>query len=525
MLKDPNGVVDITPGGAVTDNIWLDWPLGGGLYSPAIIFKNIKYQVHWHTQGSNIDHIKMWYSTGRDGSGYDSLQWTLIDGNAPNTGNYAWTCPDIDDTLRINISGLNASNQRLAADGSWGWSEVCELDHSAGVNLVGHHPEGNGFTQDVQTQGIYAYIADGDNGLVVVDVADSSFPITAGHLFLPGNSGCLAVSSSYLYIGDQEDTLRVISISDPLNPIELGRCAVNDDVLDVYAVGSFVYVAARMQGLVIVDASNPAVPAIEGEYDTPGFSYDVFVDGNYAYVADATKGVRIINVTDPQNPDETGYHDTNGICYGVTKSGDYVYAADGVQGIKIFDASSPDTLILVNSLDTPGTATKVQVWNNTLFVADGNNGGIRVIDVTNPNSPSELGYIESKGTAGNLWVPGGERVYLADRATGLLVITQELVGIIGGETDVTDFAMSIVPSHAVINSVITFSFSITHATSRVEMDLYDPAGRLVETIYTGIMNAGNNKIHWQPQDIPAGVYFVHTQAGNSSDIQKLVLVR
>ncbi|UCG92187.1 MAG: hypothetical protein JSV97_00325 [candidate division WOR-3 bacterium] len=518
-------VITFVPGGAITDNIFLDWPIGGTMYGPTNIFANIKYTLRWQSVGSTIDHVKIWYSTGRQGSGYDSLQWTLIDNNAPNTGTYVWTCPAIDDTIRINISGLNASNQRLAADGSWGWSMVCEeLSHSAGVDLVGHLPTDVGYTHDIQTQGTYAFIADGPNGLVVADIADSSLPVAAGHLPLPGRAYSLALNASYAYIGDQEDTLRVISISDPANPSQLGMFPLNDQALDVCAVGNLVYIAARTQGLVIVDVTDPTLPDIEGEYDTPGFSYDVFVDGNYAYVADAIQGVRIIDVSTPGSPSETGFYDTNGICYGVTKSGNYVYAADGAQGIKIFDASSPDTLILLNSLDTPGTATKVRVWNNTLFVADGTYGGVRVIDVTNPNSPSELGYIESRGAAGNLWLPGGPRVYLADGGNGLLLITQELIGIAEDEADAVEYAVSIVPSHSVTHRATTFNIYSNRAT-RVDMKLFDAMGRLVETIYSDFMNIGNNKIHWQPQDIPAGVYFVHSQVGNSRDIHKLVLVK
>jgi len=518
----------VLPGGAVTDNIFLEWPRGeimsGGVLSArSIIFTDLNYRLRWQSVGSNIDHVKMWYSTGRQGSGYDSLYWTLIDDNLPNTGDYLWTCPD-DDTLRINICGLNSSNTRLAADGSFGRCVPTILDHSPEINLVGHLPDADGYTRDIQVLGNYAFIADGQNGLVVADIADSSLPEQAGHLPLPGYSYCIAVDSPYLYIGDQEDTLRVISISDPTNPTQLGICAVGDEALDVYVVDSLVFVAARSQGLVIVNVSNPNSPSIIEQCDTPGFSFDVFVDGNYAYVADATKGVRTIDVSTPNTPVETGSYDTNGISYGVTKSGNYVYLADGTRGIKTFDGSSPDTLILLDSLDTPATATKVRFFNNTLFVADGNYGGIRVIDVLDPNDVVELGYIESKGTAGSLWLAGGSMVYLADGIVGTLVITQEFVGIAEDEKELVHFVKDIFPSHAVTGRVLTFSFNATGAT-RIEMKLFDVAGRLVETIYKGVLSSGNNKISWQPQNIPAGVYFVHTQAGDFRDIHKLVLVK
>lgn len=515
-------VVTFIPGGGVTDNIWLDWPLGGDLYTPKTIFKDIKYRVRWHSQGSNIDHIKLWYSTGRDASGYDSLQWTLIHDNLPNTGEYIWTCPD-DDTLRINLSALNSSNTRLAADGSFGRCVPMTLDHSSGIALVGHIPIENGLTSDIHLYGNYLFIADGENGLFVADISDLTIPDIVGDLLLPGQPYCFDVDGSYLYLGDKEDTLRVISISTPTNPVQLGVCAVNDEALDVVAVDTLVFVAARSQGLVIVNVSNPSVPSIIGQYNTTGFSYDLFVDGDYVYVADATKGVRIINVSDPENPYETGYYDTNGISYGLTKSGNYVYVADGTQGIKIFDASSPDTLVLLGSLDTPATATKVQIRNAGLFVADGSMGGIRVIDVSNSGSPSEIGYIDSRGAACNLRFEDS-LIYLADGNVGALIIDQDIVGIIEHEHETANLSVSILPTHVCVNTAITISFNAVRS-SLVQVKLFDCTGRCVQTIYNGAIDSGNNTIHWQPKNISAGIYFVQTEVNNLKNIHKLVLVK
>jgi hypothetical protein len=518
----------VVPGGWVEDNIFLDWPVGatltGGALSPrAIVYAGVTYRLRWHTQGSGIDHVKISYSTGRDGEGYDSLQWTLIDASAPNTGEYLWMMPD-DDTLRVNLVGLSSGNVRLAADGSFGRCVPTLLDHSAEVNVVGHIPTLEGFTRDVELSGDYLYIADGDNGLVVADVTEPGVPEVVGHLDLPGHAYSLDVVGGYVYLGDQEDTLRVISVSDPENPVEVGKCAVGSEALDVFAVGSNVFVAARTEGLVVVSVATPSVPGVIGQWDTDGFSYDVYVDGSYAYVADATKGVRVIDVSDPENPDEVGYYDTNGISYGVTKSGGYVYCADGTQGVKVFDASSPDTLLLLGSFDTPVAATKVRKLGSAVYVADGAAGGLRVIDVSDPGSMSELGYIGSKGTSGSLWMSGDSLVYLADGLTGVMVIDRDGLRVAERDLGFVSLGFSVMPSFGRVSDSYTVSFSVSYAVD-VSVRLFDCVGRYVEDVYCGRLAEGVSDVSWRPRHLPAGIYFMQVEAGDVKDIQKLILVK
>lgn len=519
-----NGVVDITPGGAVTDNIDISTPLGGSLYDPEELFKGLQYYIRWTTEGSNIDHIDIWYAPGRDAHSYDPAYWTQIADNAANTGSYVWTCPDIDDSIRINLQAFNSSNNLLAAHGTYSRCRPLTVAHSVDVDIIGHQLT-YGDVGDVQVVGTYAYVANGHDGLMVLDVSDSTLPDIVSELDLPGDAISIAANPPYVYIGDDKDTLRVISVSNPSNPSQVGKLALSAEAKDVFYDNDLVYIAERSEGLVIVDVSTPSAPSIMGQYNTTGFSYDVVVDGDYAYVADATRGARVIEVSDPQNPNETGYYDTNGISYGIAKAGTYVYVADGVQGIKVFDASSPDTLILLGTCDTPVMATKVQCLNNYLFVADGALGGLRIIDVSNPASPYDTGYFSARGAACNLSLFGGSLVGLADGIRGLLIIDQDIVGVSENQ-DIVPLRLSIniSPSVSGVNNSLLITFNATKSLA-IEMQLFDCTGRFVETLYRGKVDAGTNKMYWKPENISSGIYFVQTKANNFRDIQKLVFVK
>lgn len=523
-----NMVTTFTMGGGSVDNIFLnEWFEGGNTISGGtVIFENMKYRIKWQGQGSNIDHVKLAYSTGRNGEAYDTTQWTVISNNVPvGDGEYIWTCPVGNEEVRWNIIGLNSGNTRLAADGNFGFYSVNALTHTAGIDLVGHipAPRYGGWMSDMQVSGDYVFIAGASDGFHVVDISDPTIPDLIAGLSLPGDACCIDISGNYAYVGDAEDTLRVIDISNPANPSQVGKVAVGAEALDVVVIGDYAYVAARSAGLVIVDISTPSAPSIEGQYNTTGFSYDVCVDGNYAYVADATRGIRIIDVSDPANPAESGYYDTNGIAYGVTKAGNYVYVADGNQGIKVFDASSTDTLVLLGSLDTPTIATKVAYVDDGLFVADGDFGGIRVIDVSNPNTPSEVGDIESMGSAENLRVYGST-VYLADGIIGVLIIDQDLYGIIEQKADVVQATMMVCPSHMTIDRTMIIALT-TNNQVQTDVRVFDCTGRCVETVYHGLLPSGENRLSWRPENLSAGIYFIKAETGASTHLQKVVFVK
>jgi len=505
-------VVTFIPGGAVTDNIFLDSPIG-----PGFVFKNMKYKIKWTDAGSQIDHVKMWYSIGRDGMAHDSTNWTLISANAPNTGEYLWVAPNQDSALRINIAGLNSSNQRLAADGAW-YSLGCVYpNYSSNLALVGHFVDVHE-ANDVVVVNDYAYVANGSNGLVVADVSDSSIPEEVMNLALPGNTTRLCQQGSYLYVIDQEDTLRVISISSPTNPTQVGKIGLTcDQPKGLYVTGSTAYVACRGTGIEIVDISTPSSPSVIGSFDTPGQAYDIVVDDTLAYVADGTMGLRVWNVANPSNCTEIGFYNTSGITQGVDKSGDYVYLAEGGAGIKVFGVSDPTNPQELGILDTPGTAVSVSL-SDSLYVCDGS-GGLFVIDVSTPGSPTQVGYLECFGSATNV-AHVGELLYLADLGDGIYVIHEDLQPAVKEMTEQPLHANFVIASPQ--TSCLRFNVSLEQKSDLV-IKIYDAAGRIVKSIQKTGLDSGEHDFQWSAN--AAGVYFVSVETNHGAAAKKVVFLK
>ena len=62
--------------------------------------------------------------------------------------------------------------------------------------------------------------------------------------------------------------------------------------------------------------------------------------------------------------------------------------------------------------------------------------------------------------------------------------------------------------------------------SAVTIMAYDIAGRMVDVVFDGSVNAGVSNITWNASSLPSGVYFVkvNTPSGSSS-MQKVMLMK
>jgi hypothetical protein len=505
-------VIKVIPGGGITDNLFLDFPRGG------FVFKGLKYKIRWTDIGSNIDHLKLWWAIGNKAMSYDSTYWTLIAGNAPNTGEYIWTAPNQDSALRVNIAGYNSSNQRLAADGHLTKTQCAFPDHSSNLALVGHFASANA-AADIEIQGDYAFICNGANGLYVADISDSSLPDVVTHLALPGTNTAMVKSGSYLYLADQADTLRVISIANPTSPSQVAKLALTaDQPRGIALSGNYVYVACRGTGIMIVNVSTPTSPTLAGSYDTPGQAYDVFVVDTLAYVADGTRGLRILNVSDPGNVTEIGFIDTNGISQGLDVVGTTLYLAEGGQGIKVINVSDPANPVELGSLGSGGTAMNV-FMTDSLLVANGSSG-LLVVDVSDPANPVQAGYLSSFGSSSNL-CHVGSLIYLADQGDGMYVIHEDL------PTGVTEYKdgtphISSVTMATPQKGLIQLSIVLSHVQD-ITITVYDVTGRVHTTLKRDQLAAGEHEFNVSPN--AAGVYFVRVTGNEQTVAKKVVFVK
>jgi hypothetical protein len=114
----------------------------------------------------------------------------------------------------------------------------------------------------VAVAGDYAYVADDDSGLQVIDITDPTFPMIIGSVDTPGSACDVAVVGTFAYVADGESGLQVIDITDPASPQLLGGVEVPDYASDVATAGTFVYVADYDSGLQIAPTQCATRPQV-----------------------------------------------------------------------------------------------------------------------------------------------------------------------------------------------------------------------------------------------------------------------
>lgn len=306
-----------------------------------------------------------------------------------------------------------------------------------------HH--GSKDAVSVQKRGEYVFIADGEGGLKVFDIAQinnkafsekivsapvspigqqtnvktrhatavalpSTLAIDPARQRLPANEEQpIHPLYSYAYVSDLREGLVVTTTNtlldgNPTNNFLERVLAFNPDgrldgAVNLTVAGTHVYVLTD-DAMVVVDIDDPLHPHIvaevTGKLHRPRA---VAIQFRYAFVTDAD-GFKVIDVTDPATPrfveDATvQLEDARGLYVART----YAYVAGGHQGLVILDVERPEQPRIDQVFDAGGAIddaqdVKVAMTNASVFayVADGHNG-LRVLQLVSSNdTPGAFGF-------------------------------------------------------------------------------------------------------------------------------------
>lgn len=260
--------------------------------------------------------------------------------------------------------------------------------------------------------GVYAHVAAGYEGLVIIEVTNPETPGEPIYIRTPGYASGVYVRDRIAYMSNGFAGLVIVkSLRD--RP----EVKTNGYAEDVFVSGNYAYVANSGGGIAVVDLSEP--PSLFKIIDTPGYPLGVFVDRstfddrNYAFVADHDAGIAIVDVENPSNPGEPIWTPTVGVAEGVfvSRSGsddrNYAYVADHARGLAIIDVDDPtDPKYVFQVEGIPGVAFSVFVSGNYAYIAC-DDGGLAIVDVTDPRKPEYVTTIPTPGSAMGVFVSGG----------------------------------------------------------------------------------------------------------------------
>jgi len=217
------------------------------------------------------------------------------------------------------VGGLHADEASVYTIGSGGFKVIDVSEPSAPFVLgIGSCLEFTGAVFSfVQVSGRYAYIADGDAGLLVIDVgspADSRQVAT-----MPARNSCaVQVVGQYAYLGRQyvwdddaqayRSRLQIIDVADPLHPVtvgiyntEIGMSRLNDLHVDGTRACPGFHVeqpeGPAVGEIRVLDVGNTANPVVIASCRTKAPVSMVQAVGNRVYAAEDRWGMPIYELT------------------------------------------------------------------------------------------------------------------------------------------------------------------------------------------------------------------------------------
>ena len=159
--------------------------------------------------------------------------------------------------------------------------------------------------------GHYAYVL-GDRGLTIADFSTPLQPRVVANLPEIKGGRAIDLQFRYVFVIDDEG-MTVVDITSPEHARIAARLPI-DQAQSVYVARTYAYVAAGANGMVIVDVENPEKPAIDQTFtgDVLRDTRDVKVASTnaslFAYVADGENGFHVVQLTSPEwTPEYAGF--------------------------------------------------------------------------------------------------------------------------------------------------------------------------------------------------------------------------
>lgn len=304
------------------------------------------------------------------------------------------TVTDFHDTTSGAWGVVVVNNLAYIADQRAGL-RIVDVTDPAILTEVGYYSSSGTWACDVAVAGDYAYISDcWARNVRIVDISDPYNPTLVGYVDTSHTPGAMALSiavaNGYAYIAQVEDGLTVVDVSDPTEPFEVPYSSTFNRAKSVATNGSYVYVADGSSGLWVIDISDPTSPIEVGLYDTGG-AVDVAVTPGYALVADDSGDLRVADISSPANPEEIGLYDTSGYGVGLAMTGTHIYSAAREDGILVIDVLNPAIPIEIGSFTTTARANDVAVMGSYAYVVT--DAGLSVLNITDPSTPYEVGFL------------------------------------------------------------------------------------------------------------------------------------
>lgn len=261
-----------------------------------------------------------------------------------------------------------------------------------------------------------------------IDTADRAVAVTADDrnaFVVTGSPGVYPASN-----------LHVLDISRPAKPVEIALVSVElGRDLDLAVIGDRLVAVSAYDDIVTYDVSIPESPVLETRLAIPGEIYQhqdslavgpgvVYVLWNGYPIGLDHDVISVLDFSNPSDPVDVNEIAVDSTAQGLSIFGDLMMVPTS-RGMWLFDVTAPAAPSLLSQVDDVGTWLRGgAIGDGAAYIGD--DDGLHVLDLTNPEQPVVAGFQRIEGgawrllvTPGFLWV--GTR-YVSPRNSGDLLV-------------------------------------------------------------------------------------------------------
>lgn len=280
---------------------------------------------------------------------------------------------------------------------SWGF-EIYDYSNPYNPQFVGRAST-DGICTGIDIAGNYAYVADLYNGLCIFDICDPAYPSLIGHYYTSGFTEDVVAKNEVAYLADGDSGLVILDISDPSNPLYRGRWSEDDYyAATVFIADTIAYIGNFSHDpLKIVNVSNPTNPYLIADFpqipDPNSLIISAcvvdtlaFLTGSWWFGADYYHFL-VANVSDPAHPSLVSRLCLPGPAQKAVVQGDYAYVNNQDYGIRIIDISNPETPLEIGYFDEAIFYGYGSAVYDSILICPEWQEGFSVVDISNPLNP------------------------------------------------------------------------------------------------------------------------------------------
>lgn len=281
------------------------------------------------------------------------------------------------DARYVKGAFINGIQYAFLADGQKGL-EIIDISNPGNPSLAYNYIT-NGYVREVNIDSIssnkYAFLSDENNGLYILNITNPSSAYLDTLLSYPGGVNSSFLKNGYLYVALRQNQIKILNLNSlPDSVYEVGNYIPQYIVNHIEVSGSIAYLLQNNMGFELVDISNPASPVYRSGFNTSGSCNDIKIDDNLAYIANGSAGLCVMNISNPSQPYLVSAVNTESDIRGLDYTPNFILTAEYNMGTEVFNTFNPIYPEAFGYYETLGYCFGVHFFKNKALVANGQHG-------------------------------------------------------------------------------------------------------------------------------------------------------